>query len=248
MTPHRGRTPLVLLHHSGGSAASFRSLRRELPERIDVRALELPGHGRKWREDLLTSAPAAVDALAEEVRGLGSPVILGESLGAYLAVGLAAAVGDCPLVIAVSNSPLATRRHFLPFPAADCSDQEVLHVAERFGALPQEIWEDPDLAARSARILRADFQLSESAIAHYGPLVVGARLRVVAGTADSTLEGELADWRRSTTSAVDVDRLKGGHLLSAEAPRELAQVVVAALSAPGLSPGGRRARSAGSGR
>lgn len=77
--------------------------------------MELPGHGRRYAEPLVTSAPAAVaDVLAQ----LDGPVdlVYGESLGAYIGLAVVAALGGGrrPALIAASNSPPSVQRTIAP--------------------------------------------------------------------------------------------------------------------------------------
>lgn len=104
--------PLLLLHHAGGSAGVFDALIKALPSQI-IKAvvLELPGRGRRWREELLTTADDAVDDLARAVDSLGRRefAVFGHSLGAYLGLGLAARLEEtsgvrCTTLFASANA------------------------------------------------------------------------------------------------------------------------------------------------
>lgn len=84
--------PLLLLHGIGSTRDDFSALLPRLAERFDVLSLDLPGHG----ESPLRTRPPTVAALTDAVeadldaRGLQRVHVLGNSLGARIAIELAA--------------------------------------------------------------------------------------------------------------------------------------------------------------
>lgn len=73
---------LVLVHGSMSSAEQWMDYPALLPE-FEVVAIDLPGHGEKVGVPFTTES--ALDAIAEAVAGAGPVVVVGHSLGAYLA-------------------------------------------------------------------------------------------------------------------------------------------------------------------
>jgi surfactin synthase thioesterase subunit len=164
--------PLVLIHHAGGAANVFAPLQRALPTSVRPMALELPGRGRRWREQPLTDARDAIADLARQIGDLGPEIaILGHSLGAYLGLGLAAFLErqnrvKCTTLFASANA--GPRAAALPFdkPALECSDDEIIEIAMLSGGgVPKEVLNNQQLRSRTAALLRADFSLSQTFLA-----------------------------------------------------------------------------------
>ncbi len=83
---------LILLHGAGGNQAMWNPVRRHLDPRLQVVALDLPGHG--GRSDGHFTLEAAVELVASEVRRLApAQVVLGgDSLGGYTSIASALAI------------------------------------------------------------------------------------------------------------------------------------------------------------
>src|SRR5215470_8599723 len=108
MTGSRHRPVVAFLPPSCCGAGYFRRLRRALGDRVDAHAVELPGHGRRYAEPPVTQAARAVRDIAEQLPATVDAVY-GESLGAYVALAVAATLPRPPLLLAASNSPPSVR-------------------------------------------------------------------------------------------------------------------------------------------
>jgi pimeloyl-ACP methyl ester carboxylesterase len=85
-------TPIVLVHGLGGSTVNWELVGAGLARRLATRvvAFDLAGFGRTKLGSRRASLGANGDLLAELVAGLGPSVVVGNSMGGALAVGLAA--------------------------------------------------------------------------------------------------------------------------------------------------------------
>ena len=92
MTTANALPVLILLHGAGGNQAMWNPVRRHLDPRLQVVALDLPGHGS--RRDSHFTLEAAAELVASEVRRLApAPVVLaGDSLGGYTSIAAALAI------------------------------------------------------------------------------------------------------------------------------------------------------------
>ena len=92
MTTANALPVLILLHGAGGNQAMWNPVRRHLDPRLQVVALDLPGHGS--RRDSHFTLEAAAELVASEVRRLApAPVVLaGDSLGGFTAIAAALAI------------------------------------------------------------------------------------------------------------------------------------------------------------
>jgi pimeloyl-ACP methyl ester carboxylesterase len=101
--------PLLLLHGIGSTHADFTPLRARLESDYQVLAPDLPGHGRSPALPGRPTIPAITDAIVADLdeQGLGRVHILGNSIGARIALELAAR-GRARSVVAISPSGLNT--------------------------------------------------------------------------------------------------------------------------------------------
>lgn len=104
-----GEPPLLLLHGGGVAGWMWEPMRAHLPPHARVLVPDLPGHGRSAAENY-TSHRETVDLLARILEDEGRPAtVVGFSLGAQLAVLLAAVRPDIVervVVISAQAAPL----------------------------------------------------------------------------------------------------------------------------------------------
>ena len=219
-------TPVVaFIPPSCCGAGYFHRLRRALGGRIDVRAVELPGHGRRYDETPLTRAELAVAEVVDQLGG-GVDAIYGESLGAYIGLAVAAAARQDPppLLFAASNSPPSTRQK-IDAEQIRSIDSAVALLTSMGGEIPAEIVRDPELADRFFPMIRGDLHLSQSFIDATRAMTTAGGIQVLAG-ADDTASVHLASWAAHTTGRFGLTVLPGGHLLSAGNPSGVADVIL----------------------
>ncbi|XHL93071.1 alpha/beta fold hydrolase [Streptomyces niveus] len=222
----------MLLPHAGGSASVFSSIVKCLPEEIQPIPVELPGRGRRWRTDPMTTIDEALDDLVAEVRGLpGEFAIFGHSLGACLGLAVAArleARGDtrCTTLFASASAAPSGGRPIFDGSPDRPSDAEILSIAERSGgSVAREIMEHRLLGERTINLLRADFLLYDSFLRKYRRTVTEASIVVCCGTDDVFQEEQLLRWSRHTTADSELLRFPGGHFYLADNSNDLAQEI-----------------------
>ncbi|HEY0640797.1 MAG TPA: alpha/beta fold hydrolase [Pseudonocardiaceae bacterium] len=215
-------------------AGYFSRLRRALGDRVDFRAVELPGHGRRYREAPLTAASAATADAAARIHdavgtvGTGGTVdaVYGESLGAYVALAVTALLSGPggPLLLAASNSPPSVRER-IPVEDVHSVGAAIALLTAMGGRIPPELADRPEVARQALPLMRADLALSQSFIELTRTSATGGDLVVLAGTDDRALTG-LDAWAAHALGRCHVVRLPGGHLLSATNPAGVADVIL----------------------
>jgi pimeloyl-ACP methyl ester carboxylesterase len=227
--------PMVLLHGLGDSLAGWAAVAGSLARRYQVHLLDLPGHGLShkpadWRLDTLAGA------VAHYARDLRDPVLVGHSLGGWLALRLALSSAVLPSGIAVVNPGGAalSRELWGPFrqlvSASDAAGA-ARYLEHAFHRVPLALRFFPGqvvemMAAESCQgILDAleegDF-LREAELAS-----LRAPLRIIWGAQDRLLPPGTLDFFRAALPRAEVVVLEGaGHLPHIEAPRALARALV----------------------
>src|SRR6185295_17874531 len=99
---------VIAFHHAGGSAAMYHAMSAEMPADWELLLLDLPGRGKRYAEEPISSTPALVARVVEDVRPwLDVPFALfGHSLGAILAAEVGRAceqLGAPPIWVGVSG-------------------------------------------------------------------------------------------------------------------------------------------------
>lgn len=245
---HRGPTTLpgappdtskgsvvVCLHDAGMGGASFDDLLDHLAEGHSPMAFDRPGHGRSGGLDSLGSVPAMADHAAGllESYGLGGVIVVGEGLGAAVAIELAAerpalvsglvliggpATGlglDAEIEALAAITSGRARREFDRSGYAPDTDRSVYQKA--FG-----VWVKTDpRATLGDRRAQADWSLGDRAASLAAPVlvVVGQHEEEASAAAASAMADELPNARVATLEGA-------GRRGVLEQPAGLAQLIV----------------------
>jgi surfactin synthase thioesterase subunit len=201
---------LLCLPFSGGTAAAYREWAALLPRSIEVCAVELPGHGVRFKEQAVADMDVLVDQLLAALRPLFDRrvVMFGHSLGARIAFAMARREPRVSRLI-VSAAPAAhlpPRRQRSGL-ARDAFIQELA----RLGGTPQRILADPDMMDYFMPVLRADFSLLERCLAPAGAKV-SCPIDALAAHDDTEVPLEhAAAWAELTGGAFRLIEMSGGH-------------------------------------
>ena len=215
--------------------APYRQWHKSLPNDVEVLAAQLPGRESKLRESPLRSVAAMVGALLPTVAAATDLpyAIFGHSMGAVLAFELTVALeatSGCPspthLFVSAHRAPYQpdpeTPMHALP-------DVEFLDEMERrYGAIPAEVRNEPELLQLLLPTVRADLEAIETYKMGSGARVK-CPVRVYGGESDQhPTVAELAEWRNVADAPVTVVPMPGGHFyLNEHAPLLIADLTSA---------------------
>jgi external thioesterase TEII len=217
---------LFILHFAGGNCYSFNFLTPLLKD-FETLQVELPGRGKRIREELVTEFDLAAEDLFRQITGrLGSApfVIYGHSMGAYLALrvtNLLKKAGKQPLRVYVSGNPGPgirdlRNRYKMPY-------KELVEELRRLGGVPQELLDNEELLEFFMPILRADFEVAErNDLTDEEPL--GVPLHALMGSDEEDVD-KIGNWGRFTTSQFQSTVLPGGHFFIYDHPEQLARIL-----------------------
>lgn len=233
----RDAQPLLLLHGLGDSLAGWAQVVGPLSRRYRVHLIDLPGHGLShrppdWRLRTLT------DAVAHYARDLRDLVLVGHSLGGWLALRLAVsgALRPSSMVLVNPAGALLPQKEWEPFRAlVSARDRRgvALYLERAYHRAPlalrlfpaeviRAMWAEPAQGILDG-IAEDDFLLEAQLAALRMPL------RLIWGARDRLLpEGTLAFFRRTLPQAGLVLLPDTGHLPHLETPRALARALLQA--------------------
>lgn len=228
--------PLLLLHGLGDSIAGWAQVAGPLARRYRVHLIDLPGHGLSrrppdWRLQTLT------DAVAWYARTLREPVLVGHSLGGWIALRLvlSGAVKPAALVLVNPGGALLARELWDPFRALiSARDRKgVARYLERAfhrapiamrlfpGEVMRMMWAEGAQGILDA-LVESDF-LREAELAS-----LRAPLTLIWGERDRLLpEGTFEFFRRALPDARVVLLPNTGHLPHLESARALVRALLA---------------------
>jgi len=208
---------LFCLPHAGSGTAAFYRWKRLLAPGILVCPIHLPGRERRLAEPLLDQADVLVsELLAATASLLGHPyAIFGHSMGALLAYEwarqIAAAGLPAPACLFVSgrNAPHTQPEHCEIHTLADSAF--VHELGTRYGGMPCDFLDDPDLRRLFLPILRADLKLVET-YAHDSTQLLTCAIFAAAGANDRSVStAGLQAWASVTDGTTEMFRYAGDH-------------------------------------
>ncbi|WP_397458246.1 thioesterase II family protein [Pseudomonas asplenii] len=206
---------LFCFPYSGASAMVYSRWRRQMPQWLQVRPLELPGRGMRMGEPLQNDIVRLANQLADEIATeLDCPYALfGHSLGGLLAFELAHVLRarglPAPLALFTSATAGPSRRDVSEYAEAK-TDEQLMARLRKLKGTTEEVLANHDLMQLMLPILRADFLLCGSF--QYGarePLAVP--IHVFGGKQDSVRADELLDWQVETSTGFSLDMFEGHH-------------------------------------
>ena len=211
---------------AGAGASLFHAWPEEVPSRVEVSAVQLPGRERRIREPPFTSMEALVEQAAWALeRIVDRPFALfGHSLGGWVCFELArrlqAAGGPVPsyLFVAGCGAPHVTEPN--P-PIHQLPDDEFLKAVESLNGIPPRALANPELMALALPTLRADFTIYETYAYRDGP-PLECPISAFGGNDDGRVRPTaLEAWSQQTTGRFELRMFRGDHFFLKSASEEV---------------------------
>ena len=228
-------TRLFCLPFAGGSAYAYNVFRDHLPASLELLPIELPGHGRRMRDPLLSDTAAmTADILAQIQRhGLDQPyAVYAHSMGGLLAYLLAhrlRAEGlPAPrhlLISGCSAPPLLvkeSKKSHLPKP-------RFVKMLEELGGCPPEILANRELLDLFEPVLRADFKAVEDYVYQQPQAPLDLPLTLLYGDRDAEASrATISPWQAETTRPIALHEFSGDHFFIFEHVQAVCKIIAAA--------------------
>jgi medium-chain acyl-[acyl-carrier-protein] hydrolase len=210
---------LFCFAYAGGNANIFRNWTSSLDPRIELNAIQLPGRAARFKEPLLDSMQAILDALEQALTpefDKGEFAFFGHSMGASIAFELArilqAKQKRLPKRVIVSGRrapslPIKEDRKSIH----DLPKQEFIEQLKNLNGTPNELLEHEDLMELMEPILRSDFKVIETwKYQQSEPL--NTPLSIFSGFDDEHVsERSLAAWSKESKYACESVIFPGDH-------------------------------------
>jgi len=225
------RVRLICFPFSGGGASLYARWPADLPDDIDVCAVQLPGREQRIAETPYSTLAPLIPDLMQVLRPyLDAPIALfGHSVGGLMAfefTRLLRRTGGTPPVCifpAGSLPPCLPRRQ--PNISA-LPDAEFLDGLREYGGTPEEALQNEALMELLMPTLRADFSLTET-YTYVPEAPLDVPLSAFGGLEDPIVEPyEVAGWRALTENTFTLRILPGNHFF-VQSARELVLSAIA---------------------
>ncbi|WP_156441770.1 thioesterase II family protein [Burkholderia sp. MSMB1078WGS] len=227
---------LFCFPYAGAGSLLYRRWALDLPDWIEVVAVELPGRQTRFSEAPPTSLDAMTDALATATNGLlDKPFgIFGYSFGSVVGIEWLRELdrrrlrGPIHAFCAAHRAPHVAPR---PLSIHRLSEPELIDWLKTMGGTPDALLSEPDWLRHFLRALRADLALAEGYCADT-PFALRCGLTVFGGLHDPHVDIDaLREWRRYSDGPFSLHRFDGDHFFIHARERELQDHVVATLAA-----------------
>lgn len=211
----RTRLRLFCFPYAGGGAAIFRQWQENIPEGVQICAVQLPGRENRITDPPFTKLAPLVDAIAKALDPyFDLPfAFFGHSIGAKIAFELARELrrknGVQPVHLFVSGS----RPPHIPEPRPLhlLSEHEFIKELRRYSGTPEAVMQSRDLMEMYLPILRADFSIDETYI-YYEDDPFDCPITAFGGSEDKEANREELDaWRQHTLGPFTLQMFQGDH-------------------------------------
>ena len=208
-------TVLFCLHHAGGNAAVFRTWQAQAPDNVIICRIQLPGHGTRMQEPLLTHMSDVLDGLVQTIRPwLGHAFALfGHSFGGTVAAELTLRLQaeNLPLPTCLFLSASEPSHRVWTRPCHNLPSAMFREYLFRLGGTPREVLEEEELMNLIEPVIRADYAILET----WAPKPVRSfRVPVMAfaGNEDRIVPCDIVrQWEDFSTHSFNMKVLPGNH-------------------------------------
>lgn len=205
------------LPFAGGGASFFLPWRKAAPPGVALVPVQYPGRETRLNEPCHLDLEQLVDELAQALLPYLDTgyVLAGYSLGAKVCFSLAhrlAALGapSPDLFVAIAHSPPGTESTH--FGAAQLPDAQFRAFLLRYGAMSEQIFEDPELAQMFIPVLRADIGLVDCPVMQQA---LSCPIMAYAGEHDEIVPPlKMQGWQQFSGDGFDLRCFEGGHFFT----------------------------------
>ncbi|AXG70737.1 surfactin synthase thioesterase subunit [Kordia sp. SMS9] len=221
-----------MLHFAGGNSYSFVFLKEKISNAFEVHALELPGRGKRFKEELIKNSEVAIDDYVQQIRSKRNNkpfIIYGHSMGATLGLFVAKKLErllDIPSALVVTGNP-----------GLGVKDEETAHKGKRYlmgetdfkeelrelGGVSDEILENEELYSFFSPQIRADFEVIEKGLPSEN-IVIQSPVYAFMG-AEEKCSDRIENWKRFTANHCNCDVWEGNHFFINDHPEALVRIL-----------------------
>lgn len=224
---------LFFLPHAGGSAKSYCSFKRFLPDELKVVPMELSGRFTRSSEKMLTDIKSCVNDLMErhaDTLRSGDYALFGHSMGTLLCTELVRQAAEKKLPMPVH---MFLSGRCAPGPGIKCfddpdkvSDEEIVSFFDQGGFSQPIPMYDTELKKQLDRVLCTDVRMAEHYSVSTDDIRFPCGITVMYGTEDMLLSNkDMTKWSDFSTSSCEVIPFSGGHFYYNHHKQEICRII-----------------------
>lgn len=207
---------LICLPYAGGSTATFTNMANQMPEHIEMVAVQLPGRGVRHNEACYTNMDKLVKDLASALKPLlDKPFAFwGHSFGSRLGFELYRLLqqqGYPTPDLFIASGSRGPHLKNTQDPIHQLPETAFIEKIKSIGGTPPEVARDDELMALFSPMLRADFTMVEN---HQATTTEAfdAALVVLGGEDDASVPNDkLSQWQQHFVAPMQLYQFPGGH-------------------------------------
>jgi surfactin synthase thioesterase subunit len=209
---------IVFFHHAGGSGAAMSEFARRFNTDFNVVVMEMPGRGRRRMERLKDNAKQVINDFVEKIPETNCLVLVGHSLGAYMAYLTAGYykknMPDMTVcLVLLSNEPIHCRQNFSWIKDNEMPTLALMEFAECAGQLPEWLKQNETLKHQFLAVLAADLKIADSIVPEQTQPLNDVPVLVIYGEEDPILHVPQERWQECTTGPFFLTSVPGGHFI-----------------------------------
>ncbi|UZO79156.1 thioesterase domain-containing protein [Aquimarina sp. ERC-38] len=222
---------LICLHYGGGNRFSFLKLKEFLDQSIEMKSLEIPGHGKRLNEPLLTDLELIAKDVFEQIKPIlddNEYILYGHSLGGtvlFLVTRLLQTNNfKMPGHLIVSGCKGPKFNHVRSSTCHLLNDEDFKLELKKLGGFPKEALENDELLTFFLPILRADFKAIET-YQYKTEEPFKVPITVLSGLNENITLEELESWKDETALSLDFLQFPGHHFFILERFKEIGEII-----------------------
>jgi len=228
------RLRLFCFPYAGGGTSVYRSWRGQLPDRVELGLIQLPGRETRLAEPAFRRMPDLLGPLLQGLRPhLDVPyAFVGHSMGTLIAFEAARRIRALGLPGPRRLFMMGHRAPSEPYPREPLHglpDARLAAELTRLGGTPREILENAELMELLLPMMRCDLELDETY--EYLPQPpLGSGISVYGGLQDDDVpRNVLETWKQETSGPFLLRMFPGNHFFIHTATREVLEALSAEL-------------------
>lgn len=204
------------MHFAGGNSYSYNFLKESLSNSFEFIPLELPGRGKRFQEELLTTKDEAVNDYVHQIqmhRNNQPFIIFGHSMGATLGLSVTKKleeINDSPECLIVSGNSGPQKRDEEATVRYTLNDKDFKEELRDLGGVPEEILTNEELYEFFSPIIRSDFEILEKDVFSEKGVIIKTPIVAIMGYEEDTSD-EIENWRKFTSGTFTFQRMTGNH-------------------------------------
>ncbi|MGE5499042.1 MAG: thioesterase II family protein [Syntrophothermus sp.] len=225
---------MFLFPYAGGSSQIYRQWVRIAPDIFEICLIELPGHGRRFKEKCHLCLETLSEDLLESILPYlnKSFAFFGHSMGALIGYELAKLllsrynISPEHLFVSAHRSPDYEKKET---PLYDLPEDILIEKLAELDGMPHEIFENRELLEIILPVIRSDFRICETYILK-DHMPVNCPITAICGINDNyACYPHMQNWHRYTTDAFDLIKVEGNHFFILENEQKIISLITSSL-------------------